>query len=128
MIAENCKSGVGSESGRKLVDAREPKMGTRTARLLVRILTVSFDISDFLNSFEKWEYLVKQHDAIVYEMESVQVLDQVFPELFVSCSCVANFHQKVILHDTLAFTACPCCSFHALSAKNSFGGDSSGSG
>ena len=50
---------------------------------------------------------------------------------FLSCLyhvCVANFHQEVILYDTLAFTAYQCCSFHALSAKNSFGGDSSGSG
>ena len=39
---------------------------------------------------------------------------------FLSClyHVRASQNQKVILHDTLAYTAYQCCSFHALSAKN----------
>ena len=55
-IAENCKTGEGLELWRKLVSTYEPKAGTRAASLLVKILTVDFDMTDFLNSVEKWEY------------------------------------------------------------------------
>ena len=47
-------------------------MGARAAGLLVGILTVEFDMSDFLNSLEAWEYQIKQHEAIVDELEGVQ--------------------------------------------------------
>ena len=56
------------ESWRKLEDACGRKAGTRAAGPVVRILTVEFDMSDLLNSLEKWENLFKQHDATVNEL------------------------------------------------------------
>ena len=50
----------------------EPKAGTRAAGLLVKILTVEFNMQDFLNSVEKWEYLIKQYDGMVEELEGLQ--------------------------------------------------------
>ena len=70
--AENCKTGEGLELWCKLVDAHELKAGTRAAGLLVKILTVDVDMSDFLNTLEKRENFIKQHDAIVDELEDVQ--------------------------------------------------------
>ena len=54
------------------MEAYEPKAGTRVAGRLVRIFSVEFDMSDFLNSLEKSEKLMKHHDAIVHELEAVQ--------------------------------------------------------
>ena len=48
------------------------KGGFTSCSLLVKVLTVPFDMSDFLIILEKWENLIKQHDAIVDELESVQ--------------------------------------------------------
>ena len=54
------------------MEAYEPKAGTRAAGRLVRILAVEFDMSDFQDNVEKWEQLIKHHDAIVDELEGVQ--------------------------------------------------------
>ena len=64
-IGENCKT----EGSLELW--YEPWAGTRAAGLLVKILTAEFDMSDLLNSLEKFENLIKQHDAIVDELEGV---------------------------------------------------------
>ena len=70
-IAENCNTEKGLEVWRKLVDACEPKAGTRAAGLLVKILTVEFDLSDLLNSLEKWDNMIRHH-ATVDELEGVE--------------------------------------------------------
>ena len=49
----------------KLVEPYEPKAGTPAQGLLVNILTAEFDMSDLLQ-------LIKQHDAIVDDLEVVQ--------------------------------------------------------
>ena len=71
-MAENCKCGEGFELWRKLTETYEPKAGTRAAGLLVRILTVDFDMQDFLSSLEKWEYLIKQYDHMVGGIDDLQ--------------------------------------------------------
>ena len=71
-IAENCPHGHGLELWRKLVLAYEPKAATRAAGLLVKILTVDFDMSDFLSRLEKWEYVIKQYDHMVDDPEALQ--------------------------------------------------------
>ena len=125
-IAENCKSGEGLELRRKLVEAYKPKAGSRAA-LLVRILTLEFDVSDFLNRLEKWEKLINQHDANVDELDGVQerlkietlisrVGKGVVQDHLVGVAKYTRFeqHRKDLIE------------YH--SAKKHLGGDSSGSG
>ena len=63
LMIENCKTGEGLELWRKLAEANELKAGTRAAGHLVKVLNVEFGMGDFLNSLEKWENLINQHDG-----------------------------------------------------------------
>ena len=71
--AENCISGQGMEFWRRLVKEYEPKTGSRSASLLVRILTFDFgsegQIQDHL---ETWESLIKQYDGTVSQEEKIR--------------------------------------------------------
>ena len=65
----------GSHDCRELSDRRGPRIVAQTCGGLQSkggcasggILTVEFEMSDFLNNLEKWQNLIKQHDAIVDE-------------------------------------------------------------
>ena len=70
--AENLQSGEGLGVVKKLVEAYDPEGGYASCRTSGQRLDVEFDMTDILNSLGKWENLIKQHDAIVDELEGVQ--------------------------------------------------------
>ena len=110
------------------MEAYEPKAGTRPAGLLIRILTVEFDMSDFLNSLEKWENLIKQHDAMVDALEGVQDRVEIATLISRMGKGVVEDHFLVGVAAYTRYDQLGKDLVDLLSAKTYFGGDSSGSG
>ena len=104
------------------------KAGTRAAGLLVRILTVEFDMSDFLNSLEKWDNLVKQHDAMVDALEGVQDRVKIATLISRMRKGVVEDHFLVEVAKYTRYDQLGKDLVDLLSAKKHLGGDSSGSG
>ena len=72
-MVTNCVSGNGYELWRRIVQAYEPKVASRSQGLLVQILMFAFDMGDFMASLERWETLVRQYDGTVSTpAESIQ--------------------------------------------------------
>ena len=66
-------AGAGYELWRRLCLEYEPKhMGTRSAGLLVQVLTYQFDSADILASIESWEQLILQYDNSVDSLDALQ--------------------------------------------------------
>ena len=121
---ENCKTGEGLELWPKLVEACEPKAGKRAAGFLVKILTAEFDMSDFLNSLEKCVNVIKQHDAMVDELEGVK--DRVKIATLISRMGKGIVHFLVGVAKYTRYDQLRKDLVEYLSAKKPLCGDSSG--
>eukprot|EP00971_Amphidinium_carterae_P113391 2246557-Amphidinium_carterae.2 len=67
----NCTPKEGYALWRSLARDYEPKIGSRSASLLVHLPLYKFDIGDFQNSHEKWENLIKRYDGTARERRRV---------------------------------------------------------
>eukprot|EP00971_Amphidinium_carterae_P213707 4241069-Amphidinium_carterae.1 len=65
-------TGQGYELWRRLVAEYEPRTGSRSASLLVQILSYPLEGTDLTESMEKWEQLIKRHDETVGPGEELQ--------------------------------------------------------
>eukprot|EP00971_Amphidinium_carterae_P074175 1465853-Amphidinium_carterae.1 len=68
----NWKPKEGLELWRSLAREYEPKIGSRSASLLVQRLQYKFDGGNFQSSLEKWESLIKHYDGTVAKGKKIQ--------------------------------------------------------
>ena len=96
-MVTNCPVGCGYELWRRLVQAYEPKVASRSQGILVQILMYDFDMSDFLASLERWETLLRQYDgAVASAAERVQ--DSVKTATVISRIAKGPLHDHLMLN------------------------------